>query len=239
MPNYIYSILRVFGPKEERQKFIEYASKIVPSMERFAQPLKKDEKIVAMMDKWYEYKTWENDKGTFCAFFTPTNVIDNNDGYELHRQFPELNFIYRSIDEGWPNHCGKWEFGPKDSLSDQDAKDLEIVSWMKMVFPYLSIVSSVNGMTSEEDKIKCFQEEVAKRCENDENRFKKVTSLFYSQTKNLGNEMDDSMSPIYANDPYFKLTEEEMVNAPFIPECTKIWERFKRNSNSDDDFDDY
>ena len=69
MPNYIYSILRVFGEKEERQKFIEYTSKIVPSQYKLTHPLNPNEKIPAMMDKWYEYQTWENEKRYFYDFF--------------------------------------------------------------------------------------------------------------------------------------------------------------------------
>lgn len=237
MPNYIYSILRIFGDKEERQKFVDYASKIVPSQYRVTHPLDKDEKIFAMMDKWYDYKTWENEKGTFITFFTPNSTIEKNDGFQLHKLFPKLKFIYRSIDEGWPNHCGKWEFSSDDNISENQEKDLEILNWMKKVLWMIQLV------TNKEETIESFHKELATKCNNDPVEIKRIINLFQNQPdEENANETSGSMSPCFSNDKYFELTREELVNAPEIPECTKTWQSFKNYSNHgyfNDDDDDY
>lgn len=237
MPNYIYSILRVFGEKEERQKFIDYASKIVPSIYRVEHPLNQEDKIPANMDKWYEYKTWENEKGTFITFFTPSSTIAKSEGYQLHKLFPNLKFIYRSIDEGLPNHCGKWEFSPDDSPSENAEKDLEILNWMNLYVPLIQVVS--NKETASEN----FKKELAKKCNNDPAEIQRIIDLFQNQPdEDLCIDMSDSMCPCFANDNYFKLSEEELVNSPEIPQCTLTWESFKSHSyrnDFDDDYDDY
>ena len=177
-------------------------------------------------------------KGTFMTFFTPNATIDNSEGYQLHKLFPKLKFIYRSIDEGWPNHCGKWEFSPDDAISEKTEKDKEIINWMNKILPIIQIVS--NKETAAEN----FRRELAEKCNNDPNEIKRIIDLFRNQPEeDARNEMSDKMSPCFANDNYFKLTEEELINAPDIPQCTKTWEFFKHHSqyrefDSDDD-DDY
>lgn len=131
MGNYIYTILRVLGTKEERQKFIDYATKYVPSDQRQKDYLKEGEQIIANIDKWYDFKTWENDKGTFCTFFTINNEINYNEGYQMHKMFPQLKFIYRAIDELRPNHCRMWEFSPEDEISDKKETYYEALHWLE------------------------------------------------------------------------------------------------------------
>ena len=60
------------------------------------------------------------------------------------------------------------------------------------------------------------------------------------------NDMSNSMYPFFANDNYFRLFEEELINSPEIPQCALTWESFKSHSYTnkfdfdvDDDDNDY
>lgn len=222
MPNCIYSILRVFGAKEERTKFIEYISKIVPSRHRHEHPLNEDENIHAMIDKCYEYQTWENEKGTFITFWTPNKTIQQSEGYQLHKLFPTLKFIYRSIDEGFPNHCGKWEFNPNDVISDQQEKDLEIINWMKIILYVIEIKG--NSESAHEQ----FQKQLLEKCNNDPIEVLRIIEKFQKQIdEEEASNCSDLMDPFFANDNYFKLTDEELENSPGISKCTTTWQNFR------------
>ena len=186
------------------------------------------------MDKWYEYKTWGNEKGIFITFFIPSSTITKSESYQLHKLFPNLIFIYRSIDEGLPNHCGKWEFSPDDSPSENTEKDLEILNWMNLYVHLIQFVS--NKETASEN----FKKEMAKKCNNDPAEIQRIIDLFQNQPdEDLCIDMSDSMCPCFTNDNYFKLSEEELINSPEIPQCTLTWESFKSHSYHNDFYDDY
>lgn len=224
MGNYFYSILRVLGTKEERQKFVEYVMERVPSYHRTIDPQK--ETIPGKIAQWYEFKMWENEKGTFMTFFTNNTIIYYNEGYQLHKLYPQLKFIYRSVDEGWPNHCGKWEFSPEDPISEELEKDLDSVQRF----------SNILGMWGLFKKpIDEFFKMAVTESDNDPQKAQRRMILMQELEKKNGPINDSgTMDPIYANDKYFEMTQEELKNSPEPPECTRTWNFWRNHDGSNE-----
>lgn len=223
MGNYFFSILRVFGTKEERQKFVDYVTKRVPSLFRKIDPEK--EAIPSKIAQWYDFKMWENEKGTFMTFFTNNTIIYYNEGYQLHKLFPELNFIYRSVDEGWPNHCGKWEFSPNDPISDELEKDLDSVQWIEVMLRMWPLYGK---------DIKEFFKMVVEKSDNDPQKAQRRWQLMQDLNKKNGIIDDsDTMNQHFANDKLFVMTQEELKNSPEYPECSKTWNLWKNPHDYD------
>lgn len=44
-------------------------------------------------------------------------------------------------------------------------------------------------------------------------------------TKNTVIFMDSQMKLAFSSDKYFRMTDEELINAPCIPDCTTTWEK--------------
>lgn len=224
MGNYIYAILRVLGTKEERDKYIEYVMKVVPTFMRSKDYQKEiGENIPSKMDKWYQFENWENECGTFCIFFTINSELFYNDGYQLHKKFPQLKFIYRAIDEGWPNHCRMWEFCQEDEISDEKEKFYETKYWWENALGMLSWTT--NGFSDE--NIRNVSEQLIEKYDGDRLKAKIVVDDYQNDQEKFGDFMKNSMSDAFKNDEYFKLSDEELVNSPGIPPCTLTWKQFK------------
>lgn len=226
MGNHIYTILRVLGKKEDRQKFIDYASKLVPSPQRKKDYLNESEKIIAKIDNWYDFKMWENDKGTFCTFITINSEIEYNGGYQLHKMFPQLKFIYRAIDELLPNHCQMWEFSPEDEISDKKAIFYEASVWLKNQIGLLYFCT-IKSQEEFNEHIYMYFQMLLEKCNGDFEMAQSIYDQYQEDDKKYGDFMDSHMASAFSSDKYFKMTEEELVNAPCIPDCTTTWENYK------------
>lgn len=114
---------------------------------------------------------WKNESGTFMTFLANNTTIYYNEGYLLHKLFPQLKFIFRSIDEGFPNHCGMWEFAQDDPISDELEPDLNLAHKIRKHL----FLSHMFGNSQES-----YQRECLRMCGNDLEKAQRIHHLFQS-----------------------------------------------------------
>lgn len=169
-----------------------------------------DDPHYGMID-WYYYYSWKNQLGTFLTFATPDSPLSLLYGYRLHKKYPNLKFVYRSIDEGWPNNCGKWEFDQNDPISDEiedSRKDLEMLRKALILLRY-SRNSDLNSLEA------VFN--------GDKEKTQRILLQYLEEDQKYGYESvnSDKMLGIFRNDPLFHLTKEEMINYDYPPDKTE------------------
>lgn len=227
MPNYIYSILRIYGPEEERDMFmLRYVRLRVFAGRKNSTVAMADDPDDShrQMLQWYEFHSWKNQLGTFISFATPVITLSFLDGYKLHKEYPNLKFVYRSIDEGWPDHCGRWEFDQNYPISDEKEKINETIDLLLRMFPMLMMTENIDGIYQKMVDIlnENFQDDDPKR---------EVMVKFFKESGINDEGIQEGMEDMIRYDRLFYLTKEEKVNCNCEVPCEQVHRSFFRRDN--------